>query len=299
MVQQMIDSKFSEYGLTNTEPGLPNHDKQLSVPVVAKKIALRDLQNENTILVPPKSAVITLFPKESGPTSDAGKISGTKRPTPECLMNPSHQKCPTNNTSNGHLVYVRRKAEAELGKSSASDITRSNVDYSQLRKLGDQDKATEQKLGMTDSKMCVPEVAPLPRASPVCFSSLKPSIPLSLGKSDNMLTPADSKYLHVSCAKSSTGNLKRIDIQHLEERYCQLQNLLKNLDQSNLDGYIQMLRSLSSVELSKHAVELEKRSIQLSLEEAKEMQRVQILDVLGKYPKNSRGLSTQQDQSEK
>ncbi|CAK9153907.1 unnamed protein product [Ilex paraguariensis] len=165
MVQQMIDSKFSEYGLTNTETGLPNHDKQLLVPVVAKKKALRDLQNENTILVPPKSAVITLFPKESGPTSDAGKISGTKRPTPECLMSPSHQKCPTSNTSNGHLVYVRRKAEAELGKSSASDITSNNVDYSQLRKLGDQDKATGQKLGMKDSKMCVPEVASLTRAS--------------------------------------------------------------------------------------------------------------------------------------
>jgi len=32
-----------------------------------------------------------------------------------------------------------------------------------------------------------------------------------------------------------------------------------------------VLRSLSSVELSKHAVELEKRSIQLSLEEGNEI----------------------------
>jgi hypothetical protein len=43
-----------------------------------------------------------------------------------------------------------------------------------------------------------------------------------------------------------------------------------------------VLWSLSSAELSKHAVDLEKRSIQFSLEEAREMQRVAALNVLGR-----------------
>ncbi|MBA0829156.1 hypothetical protein Goarm_013776, partial [Gossypium armourianum] len=56
------------------------------------------------------------------------------------------------------------------------------------------------------------------------------------------------------------------------------------------------LRSLSAVELSKHAIELEKRSIQLSLEEAKELQRVAVLNVLGKTMKIAKAPSNQPDQ---
>ncbi|CDP14500.1 unnamed protein product [Coffea canephora] len=76
---------------------------------------------------------------------------------------------------------------------------------------------------------------------------------------------------------------------------CKLNNSLHKLDRSDQKDYIEMLRSLSSVELSKHAVELEKRSIQLSLEEAKELQRVQALDVLERYSKHSRVPSNQQN----
>ncbi|KAJ6346496.1 hypothetical protein OIU78_009011 [Salix suchowensis] len=86
---------------------------------------------------------------------------------------------------------------------------------------------------------------------------------------------------------------------HWEERYCQLQILLKKLDESDQEEYAQKLRSVSSVELSRHAIELEKRSIQLSLEEAKEVQRVAILNVLGKSLKNFKAPSTHQSQSEK
>ncbi|KAL5079589.1 hypothetical protein RYX36_008011 [Vicia faba] len=71
-----------------------------------------------------------------------------------------------------------------------------------------------------------------------------------------------------------------------EERYQHLLAFLRMLDQSDQADYIQMLQSLSSVELSRHAVELEKRSIQLSLEEAKELQRVAALNVLGKSVNN-------------
>ncbi|KAA8535929.1 hypothetical protein F0562_028407 [Nyssa sinensis] len=256
------------------------------VPVAAKKTALRDLQRENRIKVP-KSMESSQFPKGSGPTIEAIKVSGTKRPASECMVSPPHQQSPTSNAANGHLVYVRRKPEPELGKSSTCDNTNNNADYPQSRKLSDQDETTQQKSQMSETKICIPEVTPIPRPSLMCFSSGKPSVPPSLGKSGNILPPADSTYLHVTSAIPSLDYPKRMNNQHWEERYHQIKNLLKHLDQSNQEDYTQMLQSFSSVELSRHAFELEKRSIQLSLEEAKEMQRVQFLDVLGKYPKNS------------
>ncbi|XP_010436925.1 PREDICTED: uncharacterized protein LOC104720745 [Camelina sativa] len=67
-----------------------------------------------------------------------------------------------------------------------------------------------------------------------------------------------------------------------EERYDHLQTLLNKLNESDRNDHVQMLWSLPSSELSKHAVELEKRSIQFSLEEAREMQRVAALNVLGR-----------------
>ncbi|KAJ0233539.1 hypothetical protein HA466_0281740 [Hirschfeldia incana] len=74
-----------------------------------------------------------------------------------------------------------------------------------------------------------------------------------------------------------------------EERYHNLQMLLNKLNESDqTDPHLHMLWSLSSAELSKHAVDLEKRSIQLSLEEAREMQRVAALNVLGR-PVNDGG----------
>ncbi|CAA7042416.1 unnamed protein product [Microthlaspi erraticum] len=74
------------------------------------------------------------------------------------------------------------------------------------------------------------------------------------------------------------------EVARWEERYHQLQMLLNKLDSQShqTDHHVQMLWSLSAAELSKHAVDLEKRSIHLSLEEAREMQRVSALNVLGR-----------------
>ncbi|KAI8010540.1 hypothetical protein LOK49_LG06G00359 [Camellia lanceoleosa] len=79
MVQQTIDSKFSGYGIPNTETGLANQDKQAPFAGVAKKMAREICENENRIAVP-KSLGSTLFPKESGPTIKVIKAYGTKRP---------------------------------------------------------------------------------------------------------------------------------------------------------------------------------------------------------------------------
>lgn len=297
MVQQTIDSKFSEYGLASSETGFPKHDKQQPVALAAKKTALRDLQNDNRNMVP-KSGASSVYLKESGPAIEMLKVSGTKRTQSECLVrSPRHQSSTSN--VNGHLVYVRRKTEAESGKSSTIDNTSNRVDSTQSRQRDVQDERIQQQSHTTDSRTCTPEPLPVPRALSESLSSTKPSVSLALGKSNSSSPPAEPN-VHVASAISSLDYSKRSRVQHWEERYGRLQNLLRILNLSNQEDYLQMLRSLSSVDLSRLAVELEKRSIQLSLEEAKEVKRVRVLDVLGKYPRNSGAPPlTQHEQSEK
>ncbi len=113
-----------------------------------------------------------------------------------------------------------------------------------------------------------------------------------------MKSPVESNYHPIGSASPSDGprGMKNL---LWEERYQRLQMLLKKLDESDQEEYVQMPWSLSSVELSRHAIELEKRSIQLSLEEAKEVNRVAMLNVLGKSIKNLREPLTHPDRSSK
>ncbi|XVF00763.1 hypothetical protein REPUB_Repub04eG0029600 [Reevesia pubescens] len=290
MVQQTIDSKFSEYGLRNPENNSSTFDKQAQVGG-AKKTPLRDLQNENRIV--PNSTGSSPFSKDRGPIIDPIKVSGTKRPSPECPVSPSHCQSPSNSAANGHLVYVRRKSEAELGKSSAFDCT-STSNCQQLRHAGQVEEINQQKSQITEPKVsCFPAFAPLPMAS-LTSSSAKPSVPLPLGNSAMRLAPLESNQKPVVPAASLLDSPEKL---HWEERYCQLRMLLKKLDESNQEDYMRMLLSLSAVELSKRAIELEKRSIQLSLVEAKELQRVANLNVLGKTMKMAKAPSSQPDQS--
>ncbi|KAH7832808.1 hypothetical protein Vadar_000140 [Vaccinium darrowii] len=296
MVQQIIDSNFNKHGLPNTGTGLPNHDKQVPLVVTSKKIVLRDVQNESRMTVP-KSVGSSLFSDENGPQVDVLKLSGTKRPTPEYLGSPPHHHSPTSNAANGNLVYVRRRPELELAKSGIFNNTSNDACYPQAR--GSQDKNTEQRSQVNKPNIFITGVAHTPRDFLASFSSGKPSIPSSIGNCSDMFQSSDSDNHPVFSAISPLGYPNKMNRKHWEERYSQLQDLLKLLDQSNQEDYVQVLHSLPSLELSRHAVELEKRSIQLSLEEAKEMQQVQLLDVLGKYSKNSRMPSAQQGQPEK
>ncbi|PIN14778.1 hypothetical protein CDL12_12595 [Handroanthus impetiginosus] len=134
---------------------------------------------------------------------------------------------------------------------------------------------------MNDPVICTSDVAPLQRASSPSFSSTRCSVSPSLGMSSNILSSENIKPARVSCANPSSEDLRTVNVMLWEERYCRLQSFLKMLDQSDQYEYVQMLRSLSSVELSRHAVELEKRSVKLSLEEEKEMQRVKSFGLLG------------------
>ncbi|ESW18456.1 hypothetical protein PHAVU_006G042500 [Phaseolus vulgaris] len=263
---------------------LPNRDKQQTVAV--KKTALRDLQNDNKSMVP-TSVGSPSFLKDKDPATDSNRVSGTKRPSSEYPVNQNLQQSPGNNAANGHLVYVRRKSETELGKGTAFENPSINAYCSHSKQLCCEEENAQPKSQIKEPKVsCFPAFAPFPMASSM-NSSGKPSVPISLGKSSMKLAPVESDYVTASSGPATTtGNPKGLNNLHWEERYQQLQMVLKKLDQSDQEEYIHMLRSLSSVELSKLAVELEKRSIQLSLEEAKELQRVAALNVLGKSVKN-------------
>ncbi|KAK8479515.1 hypothetical protein V6N13_018331 [Hibiscus sabdariffa] len=274
MGQQTIDSKISEYGLRNPENNSPTCDKP--PPVGAKKTPLRDLQNEHRTV--PYSTASSSVSKDRGPATDPTKVSGTKRPSPECPVSPSHCQSPSTSAINGHLVYVRRKPEAELGKNCAFDLSSTN-NCQQPRHASQLEGINQKKPEIKEAKVsCFPAFAPLPMPSSTS-SSAKPSVHLPPGKP---LATLESNQLTVVSAASGLDSPNGTKKLHFEERYYQLQMLLKKLDQFDLEDYMQMLRSLSAVELSKHAVELEKRSIQLSLEEAKELQRAAVLNVLGK-----------------
>ncbi|KAK7247642.1 hypothetical protein RIF29_42530 [Crotalaria pallida] len=268
--------------LGNSKMDLPNRDKQQTIAV--KKTALRDLQNDNKMTAP-TSVGSSSFLKDKDLPTDSNRVLGIKRSLSDYPVNHHLQQPLGNNAANGPLVYVRRKSEAELVKSTACENSNINAYCTHSRQLCCDEEAAHTKPCTKEPKVsCFPAFAPFPVASSM-NSSGKPSVPISLGKSAMRLAPAESNYVTAS-SSPTIGNPKGLKNVHWEERYHQLQMFLRKLTLSDQEEYIQMLRSLSSVELSRHAVELEKRSIQLSLEEAKELQRVAVLNVLGKPVKN-------------
>ncbi|XP_031379782.1 uncharacterized protein LOC116194981 [Punica granatum] len=287
MVQQTMDSKSTERGHGNMESDLASGDKQL--PIAAKKTALRELRNENRIIVPSTTKSLSSF-KDKDPTGDPNKVAGTKRPPPqtcsEFSVSPPRSVSPGGNAANG-LVYVRRKSEAETAKSGIGDRTNTTPNNLQPGPLSTQEESLKQQSQIKEPKIVsYPAFASIPFTSPT-GSSAKASVPLPLGMAGmKMGSSVEPKYGSTAPASSPTENSKMVKNWDWEERYKQLQKLLSDLEQADHKDYLQMLRSLSSVDLSWHAVELEKRSIQLSLEEAKEMQRVALLNVLGKSVKN-------------
>lgn len=234
MVQQAVNSKFSECGLGSTEPKLHSNDKQPLVSV--KKTALRELQNENRMVVP--NSANPPCSKDRVPVDEAVKVSGFKRPTHECHLSPSGDIAPNSNAANGHLVYVRRRIEAEVGKNSTSDSATVNADNA-LSKSAGHPETCHPKPQMKEPKFSsFPAFAPIPTPS-FLSSSGKPSVPL-LGKSGTKL-PADSNHRPGASAAVSFENPRAIKAQPWEERYHQLQVHLKNLDQSNQEDYVQSM----------------------------------------------------------
>ncbi|XP_074312838.1 uncharacterized protein LOC141648225 [Silene latifolia] len=286
MAQQKVDSKVSEVALGNEEAVLCSQDKQLPVPV--KKIPLRDLQSDNNIVMQ-KGPGIPLVLKEAiaGPP----KVSGTKRPS-DAQMNP-HQQSPNNSGANGRLVYVRRKSEGETGKIGNCEVIADNSQSPQKSQPGHQDGPQTKSLDKELPIQCQTEITPIPTSPTMCVPSAKPSIPSAFGSLDSKLVSEEHRSHTVPLPINLAAETKAND-QNWEERYIQLQMYLRKLDQSSLEDHLQMLRSLSAAELSRHAIELEKRAIQLSLEQGKELKRVKALNVLGKTLKTCNAPASQQ-----
>ncbi|XP_022948063.1 uncharacterized protein LOC111451757 [Cucurbita moschata] len=274
MVQKSIDSKLSNSGKES-----PAHEKQLQIS--AKKTALRDLQNDNRVVASNCTGSSPLL-KERGPSSDFIKVSGNNKPSPVFTTSPPRLVSSTSNTTTGHLVYIRRKSDADIAKSSPCDSSSIKADYqSKLGQLAETVHLKSQVKELQDH--CFPAFAPFTMVSPMNASG-KPSVPHKYG-------------INLATAESDFDSAEWKNLQW-EHRYHQLELLLNKLNQSDQQDYLQVLRSLSSVELSRHAVELEKRSIHLSFEEAKELQRVGVLNVLGNPVNNIKVPLAHQDGSD-
>lgn len=236
MVQQTADSNFNEYRRGDTESNSSSCDKQF--PVAVKKTALRDVQNDNRI---PNPIGTSPLPMDSGQAMDAVKVSGIKRPSPKSPVSSPHHQSASSNAANAQLVYVRRKSEAETGKSSICDGRSINADCTNSRQLDLAEENMQPKPHIKESKVsCFPAFAPLPVAS-LTSSSGKPSVPHPVGSSNMRFTPTESNYNHVASAVPLSNNLKGMRNLQWEERYHQLQVLLKKLDESDQEDYVQSM----------------------------------------------------------
>ncbi|KAG1361066.1 hypothetical protein COCNU_09G005290 [Cocos nucifera] len=284
MVQQMI-GKFSESRLLGSGRAMPAGDKQH--PISVKKVALRELPNEsrNIITKPPGTSTL---PKDKGVAPDSVKVVGIKRPQPDDPSSPSSHQAPGNIGPNGHLVYVRRKLETEQGKMSTC-LNMDSADSPELRKTKEQNLQDGQTQELKEASRPVP----VPVAS-VAASSGGPSGSHRPGRPITGLAVPEPHDSTVASTTPVPANPQRPGSQEWKERYTRLQMFLESCDQSSQEEYIRMLRSLSAVGRSRHAVELEKRAIHLLLEEGRELHRMKVLNVLGKAPsKDQMPVSTQ------
>ncbi|CAL9116657.1 uncharacterized protein LOC135633319 isoform X2 [Musa acuminata AAA Group] len=264
---------------------MPVGDEQI---LLAKKVALRELPNESKNIT--NKPLLTSLPKDCGKglTHESGKVVGTKRQQPDGPPSPSSNLPQVKVSPLANLVYTRRKLETEQGKMGAC-VYIDHAESPELRKLSsnctkrlNMQKELIQEPKVVSSLLYVSDAITSPATS-----SMGLSFPHSHGKSISRLAgpePQDSA-IATECPFLADPPHK-VHKEGWKDRFLRLQMFLKTCDQSYQEDYIQMLRSLSAIGRSRHAVELEKRAIHLLLEEGKELQRMKALNVLGKSQPN-------------
>ncbi|XP_020599435.1 uncharacterized protein LOC110038859 [Phalaenopsis equestris] len=228
---------------------MPSGEKQ--PPLSAKKVSLRDLPSEINNFA---SNPLDFSPHNDGESiSETAKLSGSKREQP-CSPSTHPQQ---HSIYSGHLVYVRRKLDVEPSKLSIENVESADPPclsnyWKEQSSETKSPKEEETKLSGSSTRFSSPSsfISPL-RPEPLP-GSWKPG---NLITNHNIVSPATETETH------SQGE------GYWKERFVRLQTFLKNCDQSNQEKYIQSLRSLSAAGRSKHAVELERRAIQLLLDE--------------------------------
>ncbi|KAL2529719.1 uncharacterized protein Fot_22320 [Forsythia ovata] len=262
----MINTESNGNGVSVGGTGSAPNDKQL--PAALKKTALRDVQNENMRSINKQHES---SPFGGGrPSGNAIKVCGTKRLTPERPSSSSHLYMACNG-ANENVMNARRRFEFELGRGRLQNMEKYS-DIPQLRNASQLPLEIPQKQAhMRENHIhLVPVVAPNHITPVMAFSSCAPSVPSSLGKQSNITKAPVSDFLKVSPELPRKIDLKSSNEQLRTDRFIQLQKLLEQCDETSQRDYIQKLLKLSPAELSKHAVELEKRAIQLALEEGKD-----------------------------
>lgn len=248
---------------------MPSGEKQ--APLSAKKVALRDLPSEINNFT---SNLLDHSPiKDRGSIPGTAKLSGIKREQPSSPCTPHPQQ---HSSYSGHLVYVRRKLDIEPNKVCVENVECTDLPCSS-NCWKDQSSETKSPKELEAKLSCVSSLF----LSPASFISPLRSEPLPCTRKPGNLMPLPLTN-HTIISSDPESETQSQCEGYWKERFIRLQLFLKNCDQSNQENYIQSLRSLSASGRSMHAIELEKRAIQLLLDEGRELQKMKVLNVLGK-----------------
>ncbi|KAL6578265.1 hypothetical protein OROMI_010593 [Orobanche minor] len=286
----MINTENNNNGVANGTTAPPAHDKQ--PPNTPKKTALRDVQNENVGSIPKQQE--SSFPGGGKSNGDTVKVCGSKRLTPERPSISHGLPSLDYNGTNENVMNARRRFELELGRGRLHNNIEKFSQFSELKNAGGQ---LRQEVSQKSTQKKDSNVHHTPKSS---------NRTATLGPTSNNQTATLGKQGNITAAAKVSSEIPRtVDSkvtgdQLRTERFIRLQKFLKQCDETNQREYAQKLLRLSPSELSKHAVELEKRAIQLTIEEGNEMQRMKALNILGKSsPANNLLKSTQILQSGK
>ncbi|PSR96408.1 hypothetical protein CEY00_Acc26460 [Actinidia chinensis var. chinensis] len=192
----------------------------------------------------------TMVPNASGPSSMAAIVSQT----PDLVEHPINGRCPP--LTNRMPSYPIPPDKLEI--SPTQNQTREN------------------------SMHFVPAATTNQMVPARTFPYGALSVPDSLGKPPGIaMHTAQSDSLKVTLEVPHSIDSKWIDDKQRTKQFISSPMSLKERDESSRRDYIQMLLHLPPAELSRHAVELEKRAVQLTREEGKEIQRAKDLNIFG------------------
>ncbi|KAL8491493.1 hypothetical protein ACS0TY_023200 [Phlomoides rotata] len=268
----MINTERNGNGMAVGGTAAPAHDKQL---LGSKKTALRDVQNENVGSILKQSE--SLLPGGGKSCGDTVKVCGNKRLTPERPSSSQGLLFLGYNGTNENVMNARKRIELELGKGRFQNSVEKITEPLESKNVGQVKPDIAQKQKRDGNLHQGPVATPNNLTAIMAFTSSSPSVPTSFGKQSHnspvaKVSPAPPRTVD----SKSTNDLLRIET----ERYIRLQNFLKKCDEADHREYSQILMHLSPSELSKHAVVLEKRSMQLTYDEGKEMLRMKELNIL-------------------
>lgn len=279
----MINSELKSNELGKT--GLDASISLKHLPISAKKMVLADVQNDNRVSQNHRESS---FLADGGPIADKLKICGTKRLAPESTTSHPFRPLPDHRVTKEHLVYTSKKFEFVQENGKTEHHPDKNLSSPLLKPYSNMQQEIPQKqtpvlednthhVSMSTSNYMAPK-------NTLSYSNLPvDSLPSFLDNPGYCMGPAGNDCFKVTSKVPLLTHSRRVDDRKWVERYIHLQNFLKMCDDESVcRDHVQKLRHLSPAELSIYAVELERRAIQLTIEEGKELQRMKALKILEK-----------------